>query len=54
MAGQNGQIYARLPDASGTLFVNWGSSKNCRINYQLPSKKAADNSFVRLNGTCIE
>jgi outer membrane usher protein len=54
MAGQNGQIYARLPEASGTLFVNWGSSKKCHINYQLPSKKAANNSFVRLNGTCIQ
>jgi len=54
MTGQNGQIYARLPDASGTLFVNWGSSKKCRINYQLPSKKASDGSFVRLNGTCIQ
>jgi outer membrane usher protein len=54
MAGQNGQIYARLPDASGTLFVSWGSSNKCRINYQLPSKKAGDGSFVRLNGTCIQ
>lgn len=54
MAGQNGQIYARLPDASGTLFVNWGSSKKCRINYQLPSKKAGDGSFVNLNGTCVQ
>ncbi|MGK3143614.1 fimbrial outer membrane usher protein [Pantoea sp. C2G6] len=54
MAGQNGQIYARLPDASGTLFVNWGSSRKCRINYQLPFQKAGDNSFARLNGTCIQ
>lgn len=54
MAGQNGQIYARLPEASGTLFVSWGGSKTCRINYQLPSKKAGDNSFVRLNGICTQ
>jgi len=54
MAGQNGQIYARLPNASGTLFVNWGSSNTCRINYQLPSKKIEDASFVHLNGTCIQ
>ena len=54
MAGQNGQIYARLPNASGTLFVSWGSHKNCRINYQLPASKADDNSFVRLNGTCVQ
>jgi len=54
MAGQNGQIYARLPDASGTLFVSWGGNKQCRINYQLPSKPAGDGSFVRLDGTCIQ
>lgn len=54
MAGQNGQIYARLPEASGTLFVSWGSSKTCRINYQLPSRKTDDNSFARLNSTCTQ
>ncbi|PZL85303.1 fimbrial assembly protein [Pantoea sp. ARC270] len=54
MAGQNGQIYARLPHASGTLFVSWGNSNKCRINYQLPSKKVSDNSFVNLSGTCIQ
>lgn len=54
MAGQNGQIYARLPDASGTLFVSWGSGRKCRINYQLPSGKVSDGSFVRLNGVCIK
>lgn len=54
MAGQNGQIYARLPDASGTLFVSWGSSNKCRINYQLPSKKASDGSFVNLSSACIQ
>ncbi|MGC6389847.1 fimbrial outer membrane usher protein [Ewingella sp. S1.OA.A_B6] len=52
MAGQGGQVYARLPDASGTLFVSWGNSKNCRINYQLPTKKTEGNNFVHLNGTC--
>ncbi|KKB02769.1 fimbrial outer membrane usher protein [Pantoea anthophila] len=53
MAGQNGQIYARLPNASGTLFVSWGSGNTCRINYQLPSTKASDGSFTSLNGACI-
>jgi len=53
MAGQNGQIYARLPQASGTLFVVWGRSKQCRINYQLPTLKD-DGSFAHLTGTCIQ
>lgn len=54
MAGQNGQIYARLPDASGTLFVSWGSDRKCRINYQLPSGKVSDGSFAHLNGVCFK
>jgi len=54
MAGQNGQIYARLPDASGTLFVNWGSNNKCHINYQLPFRKADDGSFVNLSGICVQ
>ncbi|MEB7540290.1 fimbrial outer membrane usher protein [Pantoea anthophila] len=54
MAGQNGQIYARLPEASGTLFVNWGSVNACHINYQLPSEKSGDASFVNLNASCTQ
>ncbi|AGO56780.1 hypothetical protein ALQ63_00783 [Serratia plymuthica] len=54
MAGQNGQIYARLPDNSGTLFVNWGSNKQCRINYQLPSQSTDNANFAHLQGTCIQ
>lgn len=55
MAGQNGQVYARLPDASGTLFIRWGAGKSCRVNYQMPTQKKADGSnFIHLNGTCVQ
>lgn len=37
MVGQAGQLYARLPEQSGVLFVEWGTSasQRCRVNYQL-------------------
>ncbi|MBF7981467.1 MULTISPECIES: fimbrial outer membrane usher protein [Rahnella] len=55
MAGQSGQVYARLPAASGTLFISWGSNKSCRVNYQLPAKNKTDgNNFILLNGTCVQ
>lgn len=42
MVGQAGQIYARIPDASGVLTVTWGKrpEQSCRIDYQLPEAKA--------------
>ena len=41
MVGQAGQIYARLPEQSGVLYVIWGkkASQHCRVYYQLPAKK---------------
>lgn len=55
MAGQNGQVYARLPDASGTLFIRLDSNQSCRVNYQMPSQnKTQGNNFVHLNGTCVQ
>lgn len=44
MVGQGGQIYARINQQSGVLFVRWGESKaeQCRINYQLPPASASD------------
>ncbi|HBM3184813.1 TPA: fimbrial outer membrane usher protein [Klebsiella oxytoca] len=41
MVGQAGQIYARLPEQSGVLYVNWGTkaSQHCRVYYQLPVQK---------------
>lgn len=55
MAGQNGQVYARLPDASGTLFIRWDSKQTCRVNYQMPARnKASGNNFIHLNGICVQ
>lgn len=41
MVGQAGQIYARLPDQSGVLYVSWGTkaSQQCRVYYQLPAQR---------------
>lgn len=52
MVGQAGQIYARIHDRSGVLFVSWGKgdAEQCRINYQLPA--TADNEFVQLTLPC--
>ncbi|WP_082683169.1 fimbrial outer membrane usher protein [Entomohabitans teleogrylli] len=43
MVGQGGQIYARLPEQSGVLFVQWGKNKTqrCQVWYQLPGKTDA-------------
>ncbi len=52
MVGQAGQIYARINDRSGVLFVSWGKEKSeqCRINYQLP--ESDDNEFLQLTLHC--
>ncbi|AVF37626.1 fimbrial outer membrane usher protein [Rahnella sikkimica] len=52
MVGQAGQIYARINDRSGVLFVSWGKgdAEQCRINYQLPA--TADNEFVQMTLPC--
>jgi outer membrane usher protein len=55
MAGQNGQVYARLPDASGTLFIRWDNKQTCRVNYQMPARnQASGNNFIHLNGICVQ
>lgn len=53
MVGQAGQIYARINERSGVLFVSWGESdlEQCRINYQLPAA-TEDNEFVQLTLPC--
>jgi outer membrane usher protein len=52
MVGQAGQIYARINDRSGVLFVSWGKEKSeqCRINYQLPASD--DGYFLQLTLPC--
>lgn len=52
MVGQAGQIYARINDRSGVLFVSWGKEKSeqCRINYLLPASD--DNEFLQLTLPC--
>lgn len=56
MVGQGGQIYARLPELSGVLYVIWGKQKDqsCRINYVLPNKKEKDDVFTQLNLACVQ
>jgi len=52
MVGQGGQIYARINNQSGVLFVKWGDDEvqQCRINYQLPI--ASGNELVQLIAKC--
>lgn len=42
MVGQGGQIYARVPNASGVLQVSWGRQKHqrCRVPYQITGQDA--------------
>lgn len=42
MVGQGGQIYARVPEASGVLRVKWGKERdqNCRVPYQITGRNA--------------
>lgn len=41
--GQGGQIYARLAEQSGVLFVQWGekATQRCQIRYQRPGNTGA-------------
>ncbi|MFU2318885.1 fimbrial outer membrane usher protein [Rahnella sp. PCH160] len=52
MVGQAGQIYARINDRSGVLFISWGKgdAEQCKINYQLPAEDY--NEFVQLTLSC--
>ena len=52
MVGQAGQIYARISEHSGVLFISWGAtqSEQCKINYQLPTK--SDGELIQLTLPC--
>lgn len=52
MVGQSGQVYARLAEQSGILFVEWGkrNDQSCKVYYQLPGK--SDASISRLTLPC--
>lgn len=54
MVGQAGQIYARISERSGALFVSWGenTSEKCQINYQLPAQTEIENEIIQLSLTC--
>ncbi|MDF7657753.1 fimbrial outer membrane usher protein [Erwiniaceae bacterium L1_54_6] len=51
VVGQGGQIYARVPDASGSLKVNWDDTgnKNCIVNYSVTGR---DDDIVLLESAC--
>lgn len=52
MVGQGGQIYARVPNASGLLRVLWGEGTHhhCVVRYQVTGKNEAD--LIHLNQVC--
>lgn len=52
MVGQGGQIYARVPEASGVLSVKWGNKHNqqCRVTYQITGRDAE--SLIYLSQRC--
>ncbi|AGB77512.1 P pilus assembly protein, porin PapC [Enterobacteriaceae bacterium strain FGI 57] len=52
MVGQGGQIYARIPAASGSLLVRWGENaqQRCRVPYQLPADD--EKQIITLNQRC--
>lgn len=52
MVGQGGQIYARINDQSGVLFVKWGDDEEqqCKIHYQLPI--TAEREVIQLTSKC--
>lgn len=54
MVGQGGQLYARLPEQSGVLFIQWGPQKSqrCRVNYQLSGEP--EHGFYNLTATCVQ
>jgi len=52
MVGQGGQIYARVPDVSGTIFVKWGQkdSHGCNLKYAIPTQDKK--TLSQLNLSC--
>lgn len=50
--GQGGQLYARVPNNSGTLRVDWedNEKKRCLVSYQLD--RSMNESIIHLNRTC--
>lgn len=52
MVGQGGQIYARVPDISGMIFVKWGqnNSRGCNFKYAIPAKY--EKTLSQLNLSC--
>lgn len=53
MAGQASQIYARVKENKGSLYVRWGesSSEQCAIPYAFTDKNA-EQDIIHLTGTC--
>jgi len=54
VVGQGGQIYARVPDASGMLKVIWRGTheENCKLNYSISGRDNED--IVLLTSKCIK
>ncbi|EPT0360548.1 fimbrial outer membrane usher protein [Enterobacter cloacae] len=52
MVGQGGQIYARVPETSGLLFVKWGKQRHqqCQVPYQISGQ--GTEPLVYLSQTC--
>lgn len=56
VVGQGRRIFARLPEQSGQLNVQWGKNphQRCLLNYQLPNRhKAKSGDILTLNGRCV-
>jgi outer membrane usher protein len=55
MVGQGSQIYARLGNQSGVLFVSWGKGKEerCHVNYQLMGGKIKE-ELIKMNLPCVK
>ncbi|MEQ4916465.1 fimbria/pilus outer membrane usher protein [Morganella morganii] len=51
-AGQNGQVFARVENNTGTLTVKWGKTKNqqCRFIYSIVANQT--NEFNQINSIC--
>lgn len=51
VVGQGSQLYARVPDDSGSLQVSWnGNAHHCLVNYQITGQK--QQALILLDGTC--
>ncbi|CQR22501.1 putative outer membrane usher protein [Yersinia enterocolitica] len=53
MVGQGNQIYARVKDKKGSLYVRWGDNSNeqCELPYAFDSKEA-EQDIIHLTGSC--